>query len=49
MDSPQSRRQRRGIELRQRVLRLVEASDQQKTPNLEVPRVGSVRSVAVPL
>jgi hypothetical protein len=47
--SPQSRRQGRGIELRQRAFGLVEAPDQQKTANLEMPRVRGVRPVAVPL
>ena len=47
--SPQSRRQGRGIELRQRAFSLVELSDQQKTPNLEMLRVRGVRPVAIPL
>ena len=46
---PQCRRQGRGIELRQRAFGLVEAPDQQKAPDLEVPRVRRVRPVAVPL
>ena len=49
MDSPQRRRQGRGIELRQRALGLVETPDQQKTPHLEMPRVRGVHPVAVPL
>ena len=47
--SPQRRRQGRGIELRQRALGLVEAPDQQKTPDLEMLRMRGVRPVAVPL
>ena len=43
MGGPQSRRQGRGIELRQRALGLLEATDQKKTPNLEMPRVRGVR------
>ena len=46
---PQCRRQGCGIELRQRAFGLVEAPDQQKTADLEMPRVRRVRPVAVPL
>ena len=46
---PQRRRQRRGIELRQRALGLVELPDQQQTPNLKMLRMRGVRPVAVPL
>ena len=37
----------RGVELREHVLRLVDATDQQETPDLEVPRMRGVEPVAV--
>jgi hypothetical protein len=45
---PQSRRQDRGIELRQCTLGLVEAPDQQQTPDFEMPCMRGVGPVAVP-
>jgi hypothetical protein len=44
---PQSRRQDRGIEFRQCALGLVEAPDQQQTPDFEMPCMRGVRPVAV--
>jgi hypothetical protein len=49
MGSPQSRPQGRSIELCQRAFGLVETSDQEKTPNLEMLRVRGVRPIAVRL
>jgi hypothetical protein len=46
---PRCRREGRRVELREHPLDLVEAADQQETPNLEMPRMRGVDAIAVVL
>ncbi len=47
MDGAQRRRKSREIELRKLALGIVEASDQEQAPDLEIARMGGVRPVAM--
>ena len=44
---PRRGRKRRGVEIGERTLGLVDASDQEKAPDLEIPRMCGVHPVAV--
>jgi hypothetical protein len=47
MDNSRSGREGRGVELGERTLGLVDASDQEEAPDLEIPRIRGVHPVAV--
>ena len=47
MDGPRRGRERRGVELRERTLGIVDAPDQQEAPDLELPCMRGVHAVAM--
>src|ERR1700675_2519069 len=47
MGGPRRGREGRGVELGERTLRLVEAPDQEETPDREIPRMRGIYAVAV--